>query len=227
MKENNFILIPAFNEGNYKRNHFEHLRFTIKLIREAKFNGRIVVVNDGSTDNTEQIAKSEGVEVINLKKRSGKAKAVFFGLAQILKSNPTSVVTMDADLAPPRFSNYYKEDIEKLVNAANGATREGKIIHGRALVYEIKYPWAVDEKSGIRCFSRRAVSAIVRTRKGFVEEFELEPFLNELFKHHTVRIQTGLSFNIPLRTVIARKFQGKKRPKFHPTLVKPIPHKKR
>ena len=80
MEENKIILIPAHNEGNVKRYwydrlgklmtrksyKFEYLRRTIQEIRNASFKGRIVVVNDGSTDNTAQIAREEGVEVINM-----------------------------------------------------------------------------------------------------------------------------------------------------------------
>ncbi len=213
MRETNIMLIPANNEGNYKRNQFEHLRLTIQEIRRAGFTGKIVVVNDGSLDNTAQIAREEGAEVINFRKRRGKASAIFFGLAKVARLNPTCVITMDADLIESHLKQLgysYKEDIKKLVTVANNATREGRILQGIARVCEFSKPWPLEKKSGIRCFSSKAVAEIVKTKKSSVKEFQLEEFLNRLFTHHTVRVNTNLIFNVPWRSSTAKRFQGRK-----------------
>ena len=245
MKENNVILIPAHNEGNVKRyvydrmgklydrkhRRFEHLRKTIQEIRRAGFTGRIVVINDGSTDNTSQVAKEEGAEVINLKKRRGKAKAVFYGLARVARSNPTSVLIMDADLLdhPSILSGYdYRNDIGKLVNATNNATKEGRVLQVIARVHEAAKPWALNEKSGIRCFSRRALTKLVKAKKPFVKEFQLENYLNKLFKYHTEKLWTHLTFRAPLQTKVAVTYQCRRVSEKLPKniIVRPIPRHK-
>ena len=66
------------------------------------------------------------------------------------------------------------------------------------------------KKSGIRCFSSKAVAEIVKTKKSSVKEFQLEEFLNRLFTHHTVRVNTNLIFNVPWRSSTAKRFQGRK-----------------
>ncbi|MCR4368587.1 MAG: glycosyltransferase [archaeon] len=241
MEENNVILIPAHNEGNVKRyrydrlgklvdrksHRFEYLRRTIQEIRKARFTGRIIVVNDGSTDNTAQIAIEEGAEVINLEKRTGKAQAIFYGLARVARSNPTSVLIMDADLEQP-FSSNYKEDLGNLIRAANSATKEGRILQVIANVHELTKPWALTSESGIRCFSRSGLAELVKAKKDFVREFQLEEYLNRFFEHHTETIWTRLKFRPPWQTSTAVKYQGKKSASISAKAkIRPIPrHKK-
>jgi len=245
MEENNFILIPAHNEGNVKRYvytrsgklqdrkhfRFEYLRRTIQEIKKTGFRGRIIVVNDGSTDNTAQIAIEEGAEVINLRKRKGKAGAVFCGLAKIARSNPTSVLLMDADLVECELSRYgqkHSEDIEDLMRMTNKATQDGKVLQVIAKVRERTKPWAITEESGIRCFSKKAIRSIVRATKGSVREFQLEDYLNQLFKHHTEHLWTKLNFRQPIQTRVAVTYQLRKVHRKLPksAQIKPIPRHK-
>jgi len=52
------IIIPAYNEA-------ENIAFVINDIKEHFQEADILVVNDGSTDSTGEIAKTAGVTVIN------------------------------------------------------------------------------------------------------------------------------------------------------------------
>lgn len=89
------IVIPAFNEeGNIS------LLLTDLLLQTSKSYGleQIVIISDKSTDNTVSNAKSvvsKLIQVIELKKRQGKAKAVnsFFSRAKT-----DIVVQLDADI---------------------------------------------------------------------------------------------------------------------------------
>jgi glycosyltransferase involved in cell wall biosynthesis len=81
-------IIPAYNEDR-----------NIKEIIEKSKNyvHKIIVVDDGSEDNTLQIAKSTGVLTIANKQNRGKAKALKQGFGKGLKENGSIFVILDGD----------------------------------------------------------------------------------------------------------------------------------
>lgn len=100
--ENNYItvIIPARNEE----------KTIVQVIEKVKQNNnvtQIIVVNNGSTDNTVQCAKDAGVEVINCDNQ-GKGYAMEVGM-QYVKNN--IVAFIDADI-----NNYSNDLIELLTN---------------------------------------------------------------------------------------------------------------
>ncbi|MGD9678037.1 MAG: glycosyltransferase family 2 protein [Vulcanibacillus sp.] len=87
------VIIPAFNEEKY-------IKRTILAILSWSINSQIIVVDDGSTDRTLQIANNlmegnENINVISLEKNGGKGNALNKGL-QYTKGN--IVMFLDADL---------------------------------------------------------------------------------------------------------------------------------
>lgn len=88
--DNNTIIaiIPAFNE--------ELTIGSLVLLTNQKVT-KTIVINDGSTDKTGQIAHLAGADVINIEKNQGKANAVMTGLLQARQMNPDVVVMLDAD----------------------------------------------------------------------------------------------------------------------------------
>lgn len=82
------IIIPAYNEA-------DRLYETLNSLREEKWVNRIVVVNDGSTDETAEIAGKKADLVHSLPDNKGKSAAVFTGL-KIIEGE--WVVLLDADL---------------------------------------------------------------------------------------------------------------------------------
>ena len=81
------IVIPAFNEEE-----------TIEeVIYKSLRYGYPLVVNDGSSDNTSNLAAKAGAEVINHKYNRGYDEALNTGLKYLLKSNFKYVITIDAD----------------------------------------------------------------------------------------------------------------------------------
>lgn len=87
----NFALVPAYNEE-------KNIGEVISRLKKFK-QLNIVVVDDGSTDRTYEIAKRYRVKIIRHEKNLGKAHAVKSGLKEILKkdSNP-NIVLIDSDL---------------------------------------------------------------------------------------------------------------------------------
>lgn len=91
------VIIPAYNEEKY-------LGGVLLPLKEVGEITQIVVVSDGSTDGTVNVALSTGVDVIDLKENLGKGGA----MAQGLKSAQEEVILfLDADLIglTPRHIN--------------------------------------------------------------------------------------------------------------------------
>ncbi len=82
------VVIPAFNEENYLGGVLE----PIKAIPEVS---QIIVVSDGSTDGTVQVARNWGVEVIDLPENIGKGGAMSIGVKE---AREDIILFLDADL---------------------------------------------------------------------------------------------------------------------------------
>jgi len=92
------VIIPAYNEAK---------RIGKVLSRIPEFVDEVIVVDDGSEDNTSEVAKTHGAEVIRLKENQGKGAAMREG---IKKASGDIIVFMDAD------GQHNPEEIEKLVS---------------------------------------------------------------------------------------------------------------
>ena len=84
-----YIVIPAFNEG----------KVIAKVIRKIQKEGfsNIIVIDDGSLDDTYKIAKNNNVTVLKHLINRGKGSATQTGLEVAKRLNAEIVVTMDAD----------------------------------------------------------------------------------------------------------------------------------
>lgn len=82
------VVIPAYNEE-------ARIGETLKAVQELDNITKIIVVNDGSTDNTADVARQYTVDVINLRENGGKGGAMNKALPYI---NSDIIVFLDADL---------------------------------------------------------------------------------------------------------------------------------
>lgn len=102
------VIVPCFNEELTIDNCVK------SLLRQRYSNIEILIVNDGSTDNTSQRALSLSNEASNVrilnKSNEGKASALNFGL---LHSKGEIIVSMDAD------SIFKPDTIEQLISSFN------------------------------------------------------------------------------------------------------------
>ena len=96
------IIIPSYNEAGTIR----QIIARVKKLKEIS--SEIIVVNDGSTDETKKIlAKISGIKTINFPKNQGKGAAIRAGLKQ---ATGNYVLIQDADL------EYDPVDIQSLLD---------------------------------------------------------------------------------------------------------------
>jgi len=133
-----------------------------------------LIVDDGSTDGTLEVARAHGVEhIVELPRNQGLAKAFMAGLHACLRAGADIVVNTDAD------NQYDARDIEKLVapilegraDIVVGARPIGDIEHFSPLKKALQKlgSWVVratsgtdvdDAPSGFRAISREAALAL-------------------------------------------------------------------
>lgn len=100
------IQIPCYNEAETLTVALNDLPKKIVGIDEIE----VLIINDGSKDDTVKVAKDWGVNyVVNFKRNKGLAKGFMAGLDACLRNGADIIVNTDAD------NQYVGEDIEKLV----------------------------------------------------------------------------------------------------------------
>lgn len=159
------IQVPAYNEEEVLASTLQALPRSVRGFKSVE----IVVVDDGSSDRTAEIARNAGVHLIRLKQHQGLARAFKAGLEIALELGADVIVNTDAD------NQYNSEDINALV--APILADEADIVVGDRGVLTSPYfsptkrwlqyigSWVVskaagvsipDATSGFRAFSREA-----------------------------------------------------------------------
>jgi len=87
------ILIPAYNEEETIKKVIEEIPKNFESIDEIE----ILVINDGSSDNTENIAKESGATVYSFTSNKGLARAISYGFLKALDHNADILIILDAD----------------------------------------------------------------------------------------------------------------------------------
>ncbi len=82
------VVIPAYNEGE---------RIAAVLQKTAQFISHIIVIDDGSDDNTSEKAQLPGVTVLRHRVNLGKGAALKTGCDYALSQGTQNIVVMDAD----------------------------------------------------------------------------------------------------------------------------------
>jgi glycosyltransferase involved in cell wall biosynthesis len=101
-----FAVLPAFNE---------ELVIGSVVLRTRPYVDKVIVVDDGSSDRTAEVAKLAGAEVIQLDYNTGKAYALLLGLRHARDAGCNAVVMLDSD------GQHDPKDIQRIV----GDVREG------------------------------------------------------------------------------------------------------
>ncbi len=194
------IIVPAFNES-------KTLSAVIADLRSHGFTN-IVVTNDGSADNTGELAKKEGVVVLNHLFNRGLGAALGTGWEYALKNKADILVTFDSD------GQHKASDLKKLLepivkNKADvviGSRFLGKWqkmpidrvlvnILSNIMTFTFYGSWSSDTQSGLRAFNKKAVEKIKIT----TDRMEVSSEFYREFTKHKLKV-----FEIPIDAVYTR-----------------------
>jgi glycosyltransferase involved in cell wall biosynthesis len=145
----------------------------------------VVVVDDGSSDETSRVASEGGATVLRHDVNRGKGAALKTAFAWALERGFDGVITLDAD------GQHLPAEIAKLVGARHG-TGADLIIGGRSHLFAQMLPrrrnanrfsaWSIakaagtnvtDSQSGFRLYSRRLLERVKLRSDGFAMESEV------------------------------------------------------
>jgi glycosyltransferase involved in cell wall biosynthesis len=190
-----YALIPGYNEA-------ERIRAVIEAARTYL---PVVVVDDGSTDQTASIAEAAGATVLKQIPNQGKGAALKRGFRWAMENGADAVLMLDAD------GQHDPAEIPKFLHAH--ATHNSDLIIGYRNFGEMPFPrrvantvgrasisWAMgqkilDNQSGYRLVSRRLMQATLESDEaGF--EFEVDMVV--------LCIRRGMRLDwVPIRTIYA------------------------
>ena len=164
------IQIPCYNEENSLPITLKALPKQISGIDEIE----ILVIDDGSTDKTVEVAKANGIQhIVSMPHNCGLAKAFVAGINGALAQGADIIVNTDAD------NQYCADDIENLIrpildrkaDIVIGSRPVSKISHfsllkkalqklGSWIMRRVSSTSVEDAPSGFRAFSRAAALQI-------------------------------------------------------------------
>lgn len=118
-KNNVSVIIPAFNEE-------KTVASVIRACKESSYVNEVIVVDDGSIDNTSKVALKEGAKVLKEDVNKGKAYAMLRGCN---RAKGEIILFLDADLIG-LTSSHVNDLIEPVINGEADSTL-GVFVGGR------------------------------------------------------------------------------------------------
>ena len=113
------VIIPAYNEERF---------IGSVVLCSLNYAATVIVVDDGSTDRTPEIAFSAGADVIQHKKNLGKGAALNSGFHLARELGPDAIVLIDGD------GQHNPDDIPELVKPILEKQADMVIVEGDPLV---------------------------------------------------------------------------------------------
>jgi glycosyltransferase involved in cell wall biosynthesis len=178
-----WVVIPAYNEA-------QRLQATLVSLRDRGF--RIVVVDDGSRDETTTVARHMGVWVLRHVLNCGQGAALQTGIDFALERGAEIVVTFDAD------GQHDAGDLERLIAPVRSGQADivlgsrflgqtvGMPWHRRAILklgvlFTRWYSWVrvTDAHNGLRALSRQTAQRLRITQDRMAHASEI---LDEIYR---------------------------------------------
>jgi len=188
-------VIPAFNEA----------RLIGQVVNQVKEKvSQVIVVDDGSTDQTAYLARQAGAKTIKHFMNRGQGAALQTGINFALNSGADIVVTFDAD------GQHVAAEIDQLVKPL--LLGETDLVLGSRFLKNNKIPLArkillklatfftrvytglkvTDTHNGFRAFSRRAAEKIKITQDGMAHASEI---IEQIRKHNLRFKEVGVTIH--------------------------------
>ncbi|MBM2827407.1 MAG: glycosyl transferase family 2 [Dehalococcoidia bacterium] len=201
------VAIPAYNED----------RFIGSVVLKAKhYAEQVVVVDDGSTDMTWEVAEAAGATVVRHPINLGKGHALNTAFRVAREMGADCLVVIDGD------GQHHPEEIPTVLHHILEGNAD-MVVGSRYLEVKSSVPWhriwghravtllgnlgsgifLTDSQNGFRAFSRKAVDVMYFQEAGFSVESEMQ----FLAKEHGLRVReapTTIRYqDAPKRNVIA------------------------
>jgi len=186
-------IIPAYNEerriANVVLGAIEHIQ--------------VLVIDDGSRDETFQVAEGAGARVIRQSPNQGKGVALRRGFQEALDAGFEAVITLDADGQHdpgeiPGFLDIFRKSKPDLVIGERDFNQIPPVRRLANSLGKWSFSWAVghpipDNQSGYRLLSQRMMEAVLGSQEsGF--EFEVEMIV--------ICLQRGYTLEwVPIKTI--------------------------
>lgn len=167
------VVIPAYNEAD----HIE------QVVAASRRYLPVIVVDDGSTDDTARLAEKAGAIVIRQVRNQGKGAALRAGFFNAISLGYDAVITLDADGQhdPQEIPLFIQAHAEKTVDLIIGKRSFSQMPLSRRVANTVGgwlFTWALgrsipDNQSGYRLLSVRLMQKLLSSQeRGF--EFEVE-----------------------------------------------------
>ncbi len=185
-------LIPAYNEASRIE----------PVIAGTLPQLPVLVIDDGSKDNSAEIARRAGATVVQQPQNKGKGEALRAGFQWALAQGFDAVITLDADgqhnpAEIPTFLDCHRRTQADLIIGARNfremptIRRAANLLGSKLLSWAMRYK-VLDNQSGYRLLSRRMMAATLASAEGGFE-FEVEMIItcvNQGLRLEWVPIQT-------------------------------------
>ncbi|HEV8583079.1 MAG TPA: glycosyltransferase family 2 protein [Thermoanaerobaculia bacterium] len=182
-------IVPAYNEE-------ATLIEVLSVLKATPAIGEILVVSDGSTDGTVEIARALGLRTIRLRQNHGKGRAMAIGVAH---TDAEILLFVDGDIL-----NLTVDLLERLVEPVLSGRSDMNVgIRHRGSVIDAIHRRSGPLLSGIRCLRRTIFEAVPESH---LEGFAIETGLNWACRQLGCRITTTLMYN--LKHLVKEKKRG-------------------
>ena len=184
------IQIPCYNEENTLPVTYKEIPESIGGIDEIE----ILVIDDGSTDNTVETAKNLGIKhIVSHSKNLGLARAFDTGLKTSIKLGADIIVNLDAD------NQYKASDIEKLIQPV--LNKEADITIGARPIEKIR------SFSPLKKLLQKTGSYVMRKISG-ADVLDAPSGFRAFSKNAAMKINIFDNYTYTMETIIQAQYKG-------------------
>ena len=171
------VCVPAFNEAE----NIENI-----IIKSKKYADEVIVYDDGSTDDTSELASAAGASVIKSPKNTGYGSAIRALFQAAREQNADIMVTLDSDGQHnpdqiPDVIEPIKQGYDIVFGSRYLGNNQGKVPRIRSfgiktitkLAESASYKGITDSQSGFRAYSKNALSKINLFEDGMAVSTEI------------------------------------------------------